>query len=267
MNADKKEDGAMKMDETKREEGDAVQLELFRSDDPRAAATARPVAAAKTAPERKRSRRKRGPGITAQVALGLSLVMAITLPARSVSLWSQGNGAGLFDAGKRAFKVGDIITIRVQEATNAAENWKSERNKEVKAQGTAAPTGNGAGTQNLFGTFVPFIDLDYKGDIKSDNKSNRNTTLTATVAATVLNILPNGNLQILARKTTRVNSEEQLVELTGNIRPEDVGADNTVSSTAVSDASIKVNGTLRYSNDEHPSIVERIFSFVTGIFW
>ncbi|MEK8023408.1 MAG: flagellar basal body L-ring protein FlgH [Candidatus Hydrogenedentota bacterium] len=235
--------------------------------EPSVAPSARPVSANPTPQKRKRSRRKRGPGLAAKVIMGMSLVVALTFQASAVSLWQQGNGGGLFNAGKRSFKTGDIITIRIDETTDANHQWKTEREKEVTADGTVAPTGNGAGTKNLFGRFVPFINLDYEGKLSSDNQSDRRTSLTATVAAEVLNVLPNGNLQVIARKIMRVNSEEQLIELTGHIRPDDVSASNIVSSNAVANASIKVNGTLRYTNDERPSFLEKAFAFVTGIFF
>lgn len=187
-------------------------------------------------------------------------------PAFAVSLWNPGAG-GLFDGSKRVFKTGDIITIRIDENTSALHEWTVEREKEMTVDATAANPGLGAGTKNLFGRFLPFIGADYNSEFKTENESDRKTRLTATVAAQVVNVLPNGNLQIIARKILRVNSEEQLIELTGNVRPADITAENVLSSRVIADASIKVNGTLRYTNDEKPSIIEKVFGFITGIFF
>lgn len=187
-------------------------------------------------------------------------------PAFSVSLW-QPNTNGLFDGAKRFFKNGDIITIVIAESSNAVHEWTSEREKDVTVEGTAANPGLGAGTKNLFGRFLPFMGMDYKSEVKSDATSDRKTTLSATVAAQVVNVLPNGNLQIVARKVIRVNAEEQLIELTGNVRPEDITPANVLSSRSIADATIRVNGTLRYTNDERPSIIEKFTSFITGLFF
>jgi len=194
------------------------------------------------------------------------LLFAAAAPSFAVSLW-QPDKNGLFDGAKRFFKNGDIITISIDESTNAEHEWKSEREKDVSVAGTAANPGLGAGTKNLFGRFLPFMGMDYNSELKSENTSDRSTTLRATVAAQVVNVLPNGNLQILARKVIRVNSEEQTIELTGNVRPADITPANVLSSRAIADATIKVNGTLRHSGDERPSILEKVTTFIHGLFF
>lgn len=198
---------------------------------------------------------------------GLAALIALFCLAQSalaVSIWAEGQGSGYFAAAKRNFKVGDIVFIKIDEVTRADHQWKAERDKEWKVDATADPTGNGGGTHNLFGLWLPFMNMDYKSEFSSDNNSDRMININAKVAAEVVNVMPNGYLQIVARKVTRVNSEEQLIELTGNVRPDDITAQNTVSSTLIADATIKVNGTMRFMNDKKPSILERILSFVFG---
>lgn len=213
----------------------------------------------------KRSRRRGRSGLAARIIMGMSFILAVSLPAASTSLWGA-NAASIYTQPVRVFKNGDIITIVVNEATTADHKWKSEREKQMQFTGTASDPGAGAGNKNLFARFFPFMGLDYQSELKTDNTSDRSTNLRSTVAAEVVNVLPNGNLQIVARKVTRVNSEEQLIELTGNIRPEDVTAGNVVSSNSIADANIKVNGSLRYTNDVNPSPLERVFSFISGLF-
>jgi flagellar L-ring protein precursor FlgH len=213
----------------------------------------------------KRSRRRGRTSLAARVIMGMSLLLAVTQPAGSVSLWGNGSGS-IFTQPVRTFKSGDIITIIVNEATTADQQWKWEREKEWQVGATASDPGAGAGKKNLFARFFPFMGLDFNSEYTTDNRSDRSTNFRATVSAEVVNVMPNGNLQIVARKVIRVNSEEQLIELTGNIRPLDVTLGNTISSNAIADANIKVNGTLRYTNDANPSPLERVFSFISGLF-
>jgi flagellar L-ring protein precursor FlgH len=213
----------------------------------------------------KRSRRRGRSGVAARIIMGMSLVLVVMQPAASTSLWGA-NASSIYTQPVRTFKNGDIITIVINEVTTADHKWKSERDKPWQVTGTASDPGAGAGNKNLFARFFPFMGLDYQSQYTTDNSADRSTNLRSTVAAEVVNVMPNGNLQIVARKVTRVNSEEQLIELTGNIRPVDVSVGNTISSDAIADANIKVNGTLRYTNDTNPSPLERVFSFISGLF-
>lgn len=215
-----------------------------------------------------RSRRRRGRlSAAARIIAGSGFVIALCIqPAGSVSLWNQSQAPSLYAPVRQNWKVGDIITVHIDEATTADHRWKAEREKDVSINGGAAAEGAGAGRVNLLGLFFPFMNASYESEVKSDNISDRSLTLRATLSAEVVNVLPNGNLQILAKKVTRVNSEEQLVELTGNVRPDDISSTNTVSSAYLADAQIKVNGTLRYTNDARPGILERIASFLSGLF-
>jgi flagellar L-ring protein FlgH len=213
----------------------------------------------------KRSRRRGRSSLAARVIMGMGLLILVSQPAGSVSLWGNNSGS-IFTQPVRNFKNGDIITIVVNEATTAGQQWTWEREKEWQVGATASDPGACAGKKNLFARFFPFMGLDYNSEYSTDNRSDRSTNFRATVSAEVVNVMPNGNLQIVARKVIRVNSEEQLIELTGNIRPLDISPGNTISSNAIADANIKVNGTLRYTNDAKPSPLERIFSFISGLF-
>lgn len=211
-------------------------------------------------------RRRNRLSFAARVMLGMCLGFLLATPVLSVSLWNPQQSAGLYQQPPKVWRNGDIITIVINENTSADHEWTTERDKQWQVGGSAAAEGVGAGTTNLFGRFFPFMNLEYQNRLQQDNKADRKTTFTATVAAEVVNVLPNGNLQIVARKVIRVNSEEQLIELTGNIRPDDVTPQNMIPSSAVADANIKVNGTLRYTNSDRPSPLERVFSFVSGLF-
>jgi flagellar L-ring protein precursor FlgH len=65
-----------------------------------------------------------------------------------------------------------------------------------------------------------------------------NTSLTARVRA----VLPNGNLFVHGVKEVVVNSERQIVELRGVVRPEDLTGANSVASDKVGMLEVRVNG-------------------------
>jgi flagellar L-ring protein precursor FlgH len=64
----------------------------------------------------------------------------------------------------------------------------------------------------------------------------------AHVAVKIMDVLPNHNLVIEGRRETSFSSEHQTIVLRGIVRPEDIGADNTVLSYNVADATIQIAG-------------------------
>lgn len=196
-------------------------------------------------------------------SLVLAALLAVAASAGAESLWKD---EGSLYTSKRKFEVGDIITIIVEEDAKSEARWKAERDNELEVEGTAAPEGDGAGEKNLLGRFFPFMGLDYEADFTKDVRSSRKTTVVTTIAVEVVNILPNGNLQVVGRKNVRVNSEDQLVEVRGNLRPEDISEDNTVSSTRLANGRVLVNGRLRFTQDEKPGFVEWFFGWLFGVF-
>ncbi|MBL4889007.1 MAG: flagellar basal body L-ring protein FlgH [Candidatus Lindowbacteria bacterium] len=197
-------------------------------------------------------------------ALSVTMIVLLAQASFAVSLWTD---EGSLYTARRSYQKGDIITIKITESTTANSNWKHERKKANTVEATATPSGGGPLTNlaNIFGRVFPSgVDVDYETEYKTDNKADRSTSVTANVAAEVLNVLPNGTLQLLARKVIRVNAEEQTIELTGNVRPQDVSPANVVLSSNLANARILVNGELRYTNDAKPSLIEKFFSFVFG---
>jgi flagellar L-ring protein precursor FlgH len=54
--------------------------------------------------------------------------------------------------------------------------------------------------------------------------------------------MPNGNLKIIGNREVLVNHENQLIILSGVIRPRDISEDNIVDSKFISDAKIAYSG-------------------------
>jgi flagellar L-ring protein precursor FlgH len=91
------------------------------------------------------------------------------------------------------------------------------------------------GLQNLLG-------LESDRTLEGTGETSRRTVLTATMAARVVEVLPNGNLVIEGEKSVGVNSEVQVIQLRGVVRPYDVGVANTISSEQVAQLELRVNG-------------------------
>jgi len=171
------------------------------------------------------------------------------------SLWQAANGlSGLF-LDTKARNIGDIVTIEIAEsskATNKAntetgrdsslsagidslfgiENWWQD--KALRALGTNMPKVNPFGAASVKGSMA--------SDFKGDGTTSRSGDLTAFITCHVTEVLPNGNLRIVGTREILVNHENQVIVLSGVIRPRDINDQNVIASRFIADAKIAYSG-------------------------
>ena len=140
----------------------------------------------------------------------------------------------------RNYQVGDIITVLLNESTQAARTQNSEINRDSK---NTLPTG----FSTQLGKMSPFlngIDLNNNAiDSKSKGQADQQASLVGSVAVTVVEILANGNLVIRGEKKLGLAEGTEVIQVTGVIRPEDVGPNSTVQSRRLANAQIAYRGT------------------------
>ena len=134
-------------------------------------------------------------------------------------------------------QVGDIVTVIVMEDSRAGQtaNTASSRTSTVK----------GAVKAKLGATALPMAyDLNNTGNTASSGGGNTQRTayFTAKVGATVKEVLPGGNMRISGAQTIKVNRDEQKIEVSGIVRPQDISQENTVLSFYLAEADIKYTG-------------------------
>ena len=80
--------------------------------------------------------------------------------------------------------------------------------------------------------------------------STQSNQLAGTVTVTVVQDLGNGNLLVRGNKQLRLNQGDELVQIQGIVRVNDIGPDNRITSDRVGDAQIVYGGrgTLARSN-------------------
>jgi len=155
------------------------------------------------------------------------------------SLYHRGWSNGLYSDTK-ARRVGDIITVLLMENTQASKTAKTETKKETDASLSPLVGLNGLAPTIDGNTLQLGIESD--GTFKGDAKSNQSNSLNGQITVHVLRVLPNGNLVIRGEKWLTLNTGQEFIRLTGIVRGEDVGADNTVDSTRVANARISYSG-------------------------
>ena len=145
---------------------------------------------------------------------------------------------------QRASKIGDILTVVVTiddraQIGNTTSATRSSSNTTDAALGTTSGIAN-AGNGSV----------------------NRTERVTTQVAAVVTQVLPNGNLVIEGRQEVRVNFEVRDLIVAGIVRPEDIGSDNTISSTKIAEARIAYGGRGQITDVQQPRYGQQILDAI-----
>jgi len=139
----------------------------------------------------------------------------------------------------RNYQVGDIITVLLNESTQAARTQNTDVSREAKNN-----LPSGASTQ--VGKFSPFLDgvnlNDNKTSSTGKGKADQQASLSGSVAVTVVEILANGNLVIRGEKKLGLSEGTEVIQVSGVIRPEDIGPNSTVQSRRLANAQIAYRG-------------------------
>jgi len=141
----------------------------------------------------------------------------------------------------RNFQVGDVITVLLNESTQAARTQNGTITRD--SSNTLVPTGlqnYGAG----LGGFMKGINLT-GGSVsnKGTGAADQQASLSGSVAVAVVEVMPNGNLVLRGEKQLALTEGSEVIQVAGIIRPEDVAPNNTVQSRRLANAQIAYRGT------------------------
>jgi len=178
------------------------------------------------------------------------------VPVANGAIYQDAQNMELFND-PRAHRVGDILTISLVESTQASKKASTSTSKKDKSN-LAAPTILGrpisiGGKDVSFGT---------EGDRSFDGSGNssQSNQLTGSITVTVAQRLSNGNLLVRGEKWLTINQGQELVRISGIVRPQDIGQDNSVPSTRVADARIGYTGRGTLADANTQGWLSRFFS-------
>jgi flagellar L-ring protein precursor FlgH len=139
---------------------------------------------------------------------------------------------------RRALRMGDILTVVVDEQTSARERVSktasADRDQSLGVDAGLASSGI-LGSSKSFGTASGASSRDV-------GEANRSGDLVAVLSVRVVGIEPSGVVRIEGTKTVTVDGRNQVVSLAGVVRPDDVTSDNLVSSARIAEAVISYKG-------------------------
>lgn len=155
-------------------------------------------------------------------------------PAAPGTIYQPGNSVSFFQDPK-AHRVGDILTILLQESTQG---------QAASSTGTGKKDSIGIGTPSILGHSLAKLGVsaDTDNSFAGNGASQQSNTLTGEISVRVIRTLPNGVLQIAGTKHLQINQSDEVLTLTGFVREQDIGPDNTVPSDAIAVSNIQYTG-------------------------
>ncbi|NOT84984.1 MAG: flagellar basal body L-ring protein FlgH [Methylococcaceae bacterium] len=177
-------------------------------------------------------------------------------PAQNTgAIYQSGYDMRLFED-RSAKRIGDILTVRLVENTNASKKSDLNASKDSKLE-VSVPSLWGLGASVFggdLGTKASAADA-FKGGGSAD-QSNR---LMGDITVTVVDVLPNGTLKIRGEKRVTLNRGSEYVRLSGMVRTVDIDAANTIISTKVADATIMYTGDGAMADSSKAGWLSRFF--------
>jgi flagellar L-ring protein precursor FlgH len=178
-------------------------------------------------------------------------------PAANGGIYQSGYDVQLFE-NSVAHRIGDILTIRMVESTDASKSTSTT----TKKASTAAITGPTVAGRpiTIGGTEVLSGGMDSSTKFDGSGASKQSNSLNGTVSVTVVQRLDNGNLVVRGEKWITINQGREFVRLSGIIRPVDIDPDNSIASSKVANARIAYSGKGAVADSAAPGLLARFFN-------
>ena len=164
----------------------------------------------------------------------------------------------------RAHKVGDLISVQLEEQTSASKNAGTTLGKSNDIGFGALSIGGRPVTINGYDTSV---GLSNSSDFTGNSDASQSNSLTGNISVSVVRVLANGNLVVRGEKWLMLNNGNEYIRVTGIVRSEDVSSDNTVSSQRIANARIQYGGTGDFADTQERGWLSRFFNSAFNIFF
>jgi flagellar L-ring protein precursor FlgH len=175
------------------------------------------------------------------------------------AIFKTGTDVALFETAV-ARRVGDTVTINLQENTAAQKSSSTTTSKSSKVE-IPPPTLFG-GPVTLNGRDILSNELETNRDFDGSGDSQLSNKLQGFITVTVAQRLANGNLVVRGQKWIGINQGKEFVRIQGVIRPIDINPDNSIPSYKVADASITYGAQGALNDANRPGLLSRFFNSI-----
>ena len=159
-------------------------------------------------------------------------------------------GSGLM-GDQRAHRVGDVLTVLLQEVTQASKQANTQTSK---SSGVSM-------MPPILGGRALDLDAEVQGSssFSGSGSSTQQNALSGSMTVIVQQVLPNGLLHIKGDRALSLNQGDEVLQLSGYVRASDVDQYNRVSSLRVANARISYSGHGALSDANRSGWLVRVF--------
>ena len=152
---------------------------------------------------------------------------------------------------RRAAFPGDLLTVLVMETSTAESSADLASSKNISTELAASYNKQRAD-----------VSFGVTGKGAAAAKTGRNGKIKAALTVRITGFTPDGNYIINGNQSIVINAEEQLINLSGIVRKEDISPQNTVLSTRLAEAKITYAGEGSVSNSQKHNYIYKVLSFM-----
>jgi len=152
--------------------------------------------------------------------------------------------SGFFLGDRRAQRVGDVLTIRLNETMAASKSNDAAVDRSGSVTAGLPPALFGAGALNIPAVRGGGANLNASTTttFAGSGAANQSNSITGQLTVVVTRVYENGNLWVQGQKMMTLNQGEEFVRVSGLVRPEDIKPGNVVDSDRVAQAQISYTG-------------------------
>jgi len=167
------------------------------------------------------------------MVMALAGSLAFECPAQS--LWTAaGSQERSWISDHSALRIGDIVTVVIEERQTIQDDGKVELSKESELDSAIQVLDL---DPDLINT-LPAVRYTNERNLNGETKYQQLERWETKISCIVIDVKPNGDLLIEGHRATQLDGEFKDVHVRGLVRPVDVSADNTVPSSRIANASL-----------------------------
>lgn len=186
-------------------------------------------------------------------------VPAVSSRGSLVPIQPQTAGSrGLFEE-RRAIRVGDTLTVILNETTRASKDGGTKASRQSNNSADIGLRINNSSQATSSSNDIR-LGASVGGNTGFDSKagSSASNQFSGTITVTVIEVLPNGNLSVAGEKRLAVGAEEEVIRFAGVVFPQSMQG-STVLSSQVADARIEYRGAGVTDEVQRPGWLTRLF--------
>lgn len=190
-----------------------------------------------------------------------SLLLAAVFLQAAPPDWSM---AEQFYADRKASRIGDLVTVLIEEETEASKDAQNKSNRRTKLDGglrLGHPTIDNR-TTAWTNVVLPSYSLDAGGSFEGGGSLQNKDKFVTRITVTVTDLLPNGNLLVTGKRVVSLQNESVEIHLSGVIRPRDIAQDNTIPSAHVAEATIRYVSSGPIAQNQKRGILTRFIDWI-----